>query len=95
MHLAIRRSAQIITPEVEKLRDSGESTLYAPYILGADVGMDKENFNLFFGKTVVDPFEGIEPNRQLHLESGVFVPNDAPGVYPVFNMAHYKGVLLL
>jgi len=68
----------------------------APRILGrgTNVRTDRENFNRFSGQTVDDPFEGIDPNKEFHFESGVFVPNDPPGVYPVFNMAHYEGILL-
>jgi hypothetical protein len=54
----------------------------------------KENFDHFIGDIVLDPFEGVDPTRTLNFESGVFVPNDPPGVYTVHNMAHYDGTLL-
>jgi hypothetical protein len=36
----------------------------------------------------------VSPDTQIHIEQGVFVPNDPPGVYSIYNMAHYNGVLL-
>jgi hypothetical protein len=56
--------------------------------------VDKENFNHFLGPVVSNPFEGLGPDTKIHIEQGVFVPNDPPGVYPIYNMAHYNGVLL-
>jgi hypothetical protein len=53
-----------------------------------------ENFDHFLGELVNQPFAGIYPTTELRFQPGVFVPNDPPGVYPVFNLAHYKGLLL-
>ncbi len=53
-----------------------------------------DNFDHFIGDIVLNPFDGVDPNRVFNFETGVFVPNDPPGVYPVHNMAHYDGVLL-
>jgi hypothetical protein len=58
------------------------------------VTVHTENFDHFIGDIVLDPFEGVDPNRVFNFEAGVFVPNDPPGVYPVHNMAHYDGALL-
>jgi hypothetical protein len=56
--------------------------------------VQKENFNYFTGPVVSNPFEGVDPDTQIYIEQGRFVPNDPPGVYPVHNLAHYNGVLL-
>jgi hypothetical protein len=53
-----------------------------------------DNFDHFLGDVVNDPFAGIDPKTELRFQPGVFVPNDPPGVYPVFNLAHYNGILL-
>jgi hypothetical protein len=54
----------------------------------------RRNFNHFFGNIVLDPFKDADQNRVFKFEAGGFAPNDPPGVYPIHNMAHYKGVLL-
>jgi hypothetical protein len=54
----------------------------------------KENFNRFFGQTQVNPFEGVDPNRQFACPAHTYVPNDPPGVYRLPNMAHYEGIVL-
>ena len=56
--------------------------------------MHKENFNHFLASVVSNPFEGLDPATQIQIERRVFVPNDPLGVYPIYNMAHYDGVLL-
>lgn len=53
-----------------------------------------KNFDHFVGDVVLDPFEGVDPNRQFNFECAVYVPNDPPGVNFVRNMAHYNGLLL-
>jgi hypothetical protein len=54
----------------------------------------KENYNHFLGSMVADPFEGERSSTGIDIETGVFVPNDPPGVYAVHNMAHYQGAVL-
>ena len=54
----------------------------------------RDNFDSFRGPVVTNPFEGIDPGATFNIEQGVFVPNDPPGVYPIYNMAHYDGMLL-
>ena len=54
----------------------------------------KTNFNQFLGTMVQDPFDGIDPDRKIYVEMGMFTPNDPPGVYAVHDMAHYDGMVL-
>jgi hypothetical protein len=51
-----------------------------------------ENYNHFLGEIIRNPRDGA--GSDINIETGVFVPNDPPGVYRIDNMAHYNGVLL-
>lgn len=54
----------------------------------------KENSTHFIGPIVPKPFQVTGPDAQILIETGVFIPNDPPGVHQIHNLAHYNGVLL-
>ena len=59
-----------------------------------DISMQIENFNYFLGTIVADPLDGFPHDAKIHIEQGLFVPNDPPGAYPIYDLSHYKGVVL-
>ena len=56
--------------------------------------MHDDELPRYEGRMAPDPTESMGPDEQIHIEQGVFVPNDPPGIYPVYNLAHYNGTLL-
>ena len=54
----------------------------------------KENFNFFGGPIVSRPYANAAPDTPIHIEQGVFVPNDPAGFYEIKNIGHYDGTVL-